>query len=756
MGDSGSITPVCLRAAEAVSATVPSGTQSRVQSFAEKQLITEFQSVDWRLREVSEVYTLLRAVKASASIEPAGDRAQPIPPSKYWEDKYPLWFVPFTAGQLFISLKTWESVFAQHGESVPGRLRTWIAQGYSVWLNRNQFGRQPRENKLSEIELGFALKQAKEWVSMRALDEVQQPPPHVLVCNVVIAYRSGVMDRVCWAGNPVNEGVKTTPFRMESLKAVARVMQQGDWMFSFDLKKGYFQVPLKKQFREFTYMRIGDKYFRWNVLMFGLSSAPRDFSLIIKKVLKLLRKRGIRCCFFIDDIIFFANSYQEACSIRAQALDLFYTLGFRVSWPKSLLQPGMIIRHLGMDVCSVDASIWAPEDKIMRVKQLAGELLQGSGQPVPGRTVATFIGVLGALRLAIPATLILSRGLMRTLSQLPELYDRVVHDKQWRARDYDAEVDLSQLAVAELRFWVEGCWKIRGVRVKEVANTVCFVDACPEGAGAVVARRLPGGAGAQWNIEQLRAGAWAERMNTTSTVFELLNIWNVVEEFKKEWADNTVQVCSDNVGAVFITSKGCMHNACLHALSIGIWRLCWQHKISLCTQYIGGDGIIAAGADGLSRDSDYGDCRLKACAFARLWEAWFMEIDLFASPTARQYHPYTGEPLPAVSPYYCDRRVGVDGLTFTSNQVLFAFPPSALLAAVIARAIKLRLRMVVVMPQWEEAEWWPLVSSLPTIVCGKVQACVVPGESGMVHPFGPSFDIYEAVNTTLVAKAMHL
>jgi Reverse transcriptase (RNA-dependent DNA polymerase) len=756
MGDAGAVVPIYANDSVGVGRTTPAGREVRVQSFEEKCLLTEFQSEDWVQREVEEVYTFLRALKEAPTIEPQGIRAQPIPQTAEWEFRYPVWFRPFMAGQLFVKGSAWESMFALHNEPVPGRIQKWIDQGYSVWLNISQFGRQPRVNNLSVEERCFALKQAREWVTMKALEEVKQPPRHALVCNVVVAYRSGVMDRVCWAGNPVNEGVKTTPFKMESLRAVARIMQQGDWMFSFDLKKGYFQIPLKEQFREFTYMRIGDRYFRWNVLMFGLSTAPRDFSLIIKKVLKLLRKQGIRCCFFIDDIIFFAQSYQEVCCIRERALDLFYTLGFMVSWPKSLLQPGTIIRHLGLDVCSVDASLWAPEDKIMRVKQLAGELLQSSANPVPGRKVATVIGVLGALRLAVPSTLILSRGLMRTLSQLPELFEKVIHEKQWRVRDYNADVWLSKLAIAELRFWVEGCWKIRGVRVKEVAHNVCFVDACPEGAGAVVARRLSGGEGEQWDIEQLRAGAWEERMTVSSTAFELLNVWNVVAEFKASWANTAVQVCSDNVGAVFITSKGCMRNNCLHALSLGIWRLCWEHKISLCTQYIGGDGIIAAGADGLSRDSDYGDCRLKQSVFARLWEVWSMEIDLFSSPTSRQYHPYTGEPLLAVSPYYCDRRIGVDGLTFTSTRVMFAFPPSALLAALIPRAIKLQLRMVVVMPNWTEAEWWPLVASLPTVECGMVSTCVLAGEAGLAHPFGPSFDKQEALHTMLVAKAFNL
>jgi hypothetical protein len=344
---------------------------------------------------------------------------------------------------------------------------------------------------------------------MGALERVVKPPAWVLVCNVVVAYRAGSMDRVCWAGNPINEGIHADPFRMESLQEVVRLMQVGDWMFSFDLKKGYFQVPLKREFREFTYMRIGEEYFRWNVLMFGLSVAPKDFSFIIKKVLGLLRKQGIRCCFYIDDVIVFARSEEAAVGLRQTVLDLFYQLGLVVSWQKNLLQPGQLIHHLGLDVCSSDGTVWVPEDKIMRVKQLAGELLQKSAGKVSGRAVAVLIGLLGSLRLAMPATLIVTRGLMRTLTQLPILYQQRVGNRHREVRDYDGEVCLSPLAVAEMRFWVEGCWKLRSARVKEVAQTACFVDACPEGAGAVVARKLPGGKGEQWDIEHPEGGRMA-------------------------------------------------------------------------------------------------------------------------------------------------------------------------------------------------------------------------------------------------------
>lgn len=755
VGDCSAVAPVVAQDAATVGVTAPPE-EVRVLSFQEKEALEHFQQQNWEEKEVLEVYNFLHAVKGSPTREPQGSRAQTLPQSEEWMQVYPLWFEPFKAGQLFVNELVWQQVFEDCNEQLPGRIRKWCREGYSVWCNVKKFGTQPGVNRLSESELQFATQQAQEWVSMGALEEIAMVPAHVLVCNVVVAYRGGKMDRVCWAGNAINEGVQTDPFRMESLQTVVRIMQSGDWMFSFDLKKGYFQVPLKQAFKEFTYMRIGDRYFRWNVLMFGLSAAPKDFSFIIKKVLGLLRKQGIRCCFFIDDIIFFAATYEEAVTLRKVALDLFYKLGFRVSWPKSLLKPGTLIRHLGLDICSDEASVWAPEDKVMRMKELAGDLLLQSGQAVPGRMVATFVGVLGALRLAVPAALILSRGLMRTLSQLPVVHGKAASDWGGELRDYDGTVHLTALAIAELRFWMEVGWKMRGAPVKEVAQSVCFVDACPQGAGAVVARRLPGGEGRDWAIDELRAGAWEGKMEAASTAFELLNIWNVVHEFQGSWKGTLVQVCSDNVGAVFITGRGCMRNACLHALSLGIWRNCWVRGISLCTQYIGGDGIIAAGADGLSRDSDHADCRLAPQVFQALWREWHMEVDMFCSPKARQSNPVTGELLLAVSPYRCERRVGIDGMTFSCPKVLYAFPPSALLRALIPRIQKLGLKVVLIVPVWNQAEWWPLVADRPAMQCGQVQDCVIPGEAGLCHPFGVAFNATQARQTHLRAVAFNL
>jgi hypothetical protein len=75
-------------------------------------------------------------------------------------------------------------------------------------------------------------------------------------------------------------------------------------------------------------------------------------------------------------------------------------------------------------------------------------------------------------------------------------------------------------------------------------------------------------------------------------------------------------------------------------------------------------------------------------------------------------------------------RIGVYKITFLSSQVVYAFPPAALLA-------KLGVQVVVIVPVWQQAEWWPFVCTLPTVRCGDLKQFVIAGEAVLGHLFGP-------------------
>ena len=62
-----------------------------------------------------------------------------------------------------------------------------------------------------------------------------------VICNLLVAYKGGVMERVCWSGKAVNLGVDDISFRMEQLSNIMGMSKPNDVAFSLDFEKGFYQ-----------------------------------------------------------------------------------------------------------------------------------------------------------------------------------------------------------------------------------------------------------------------------------------------------------------------------------------------------------------------------------------------------------------------------------------------------------------------------------------------------------------------------------
>ena len=83
-------------------------------------------------------------------------------------------------------------------------------------------------------------------------------------------------------------------------------------------------------------------------LLFGLASASRTFTKIIKPVVATLQNLGIRLVIYLDDLLFLEDSEQTARFYLKTALNLLETLGFVINLKKSVLSPVQRIDFLGM------------------------------------------------------------------------------------------------------------------------------------------------------------------------------------------------------------------------------------------------------------------------------------------------------------------------------------------------------------------------------------------------------------------------
>ena len=102
----------------------------------------------------------------------------------------------------------------------------------------------------------------------------------------------------------LNQFVQVEHFKIEGLHLLPDLIQREDWMIKLDLKDAYLQVPVHEAHQCFLQFAWEGKQYKFQCLPFGLSSAPRVFTKLLKPVVGLLRQIGLRLIIYLDDMLF--------------------------------------------------------------------------------------------------------------------------------------------------------------------------------------------------------------------------------------------------------------------------------------------------------------------------------------------------------------------------------------------------------------------------------------------------------------------
>ena len=98
---------------------------------------------------------------------------------------------------------------------------------------------------------------------------------------------------------------------------------------------------------------------------FGLSSAPRTFTKLLRPVMAYLRSQGMRTVIYLDDILIMAENEAELMVQVRQMTTLLEQLGFTINILKSSPQPVHQITYLGgVVVNSVTMKFLLTEEKV--------------------------------------------------------------------------------------------------------------------------------------------------------------------------------------------------------------------------------------------------------------------------------------------------------------------------------------------------------------------------------------------------------
>lgn len=204
---------------------------------------------------------------------------------------------------------------------------------------------------------------------------------------VLVPKKDGTL-RFCLDFRKLNSISKFDPYPMPRVDELVERLGKAKYLSTLDLCKGYWQVPLKPECKEFTAFRTPFGHFHFCVLPFGLHGAPATFQRMMDQ---LLHGTEDYAAAYLDDIIIFSHSWEEHQKHLKDVLTRIKTAGLTIRPDKCALAKsetqylGFVLGH-----------------GVIRPQVGKVEAVKGAKQPVTKKQVRSFLGLVGWYRKFIP------------------------------------------------------------------------------------------------------------------------------------------------------------------------------------------------------------------------------------------------------------------------------------------------------------------------------------------------------------------
>lgn len=189
----------------------------------------------------------------------------------------------------------------------------------------------------------------------------------------------------------LNNYVKYEKIKFEDWNTAMDYFEKDCYCLKFDLKSGYHHIDISESFQKYLGFSWNDKYYCYNVLPFGLSSAPFIFTKCLRPIVKCWRKRGIKIVLYLDDGFVFAPSKHECLSVSEFIQNSLSQFGLLINFQKSIFYPTQNLEWLGILWDSKSFSISVPTRRIDDTVGLLQKLVK-SFPRVTARELARVVG----------------------------------------------------------------------------------------------------------------------------------------------------------------------------------------------------------------------------------------------------------------------------------------------------------------------------------------------------------------------------
>jgi len=563
-----------------------------------------------------------------------------------------------------------------------------------------------------------------------------------------VAYNRVGKRRLIWDGQHVNAFLIEKSFRMETLQKEGRTLfEQSSYGGTINVSSAYHHVEMHETAHPFLGFEWGGIFYKFIVLPFGISTAPRIFSLVMGHCVRFLRYKGVSLISFLDDLIFAHATGRGAIQSAQLTIRILRQFGWLIHPTKCVgtTEATQSFIALGTLVNLAARTYAVPADKVSRILDAAQALLTGPPR-VGVRTIARLKGLVSSTWLATG-----SASRIRTREMDIVINSRPAPKRQTRGAmraTWKANVVLTIACLSEIAWWVTHLRSICSAPIRPRPwdvrfDSTLFSDASDKGVGAVALVEGPDAAASSF-LRYLRGKAppdmqcdevvryacrgiqfYAplprELLDASSTLRELYGIYIFLTAVAAFLAGGRHRVILDNLGCVFIMGgivppfavggkqwgefvSGGSPNPALQRYATSIFDLGIRYGFELMFEWRPREQNVLA--DYLSHVIEmlhhhYG---LQRQLFRDLDDRWGPHtIDRFATVRNRQVPRFNSQ-------YFHPESGWTDAFSLPwAGENNWLFPPVPQIARTIRHIRASKGVGTLIMPEIFQSDWWALI-----------------------------------------------
>ncbi|VDI71134.1 Hypothetical predicted protein [Mytilus galloprovincialis] len=186
----------------------------------------------------------------------------------------------------------------------------------------------------------------------------------------------------------INPHLHKFRFKYEDAVEASHMFEKGDYLFTYDLRSAYHHIEIfedHKTYLGFSWFHEHEKvtkYYVFNVLPFGISTAGYIFTKVVRCIVKYLRDQGLQIIMYTDDGIGGASEISKAnfCSLTVRYA--LRSAGFLIAEEKCSWEPSQSVTWLGLVWDMKDGIVYVTETRLNKLKDTLNVIIQSDASGI--------------------------------------------------------------------------------------------------------------------------------------------------------------------------------------------------------------------------------------------------------------------------------------------------------------------------------------------------------------------------------------